>query len=310
MLATDAAAEGLNLHGRCRLIVNYELPWNPARLEQRIGRIDRIGQRRTVHALTLAARDTAEDLVIANLVRRLSRVIASLGGEDRLAGFLNEARTARSVIGGAPLEEVPAESDCVDLHVVKQPAVGAPALAAAESLRAPARREPRDILVTSIRTSASLPAGCVVIVRCVARTTEGQAVAERSVALHVPGNHTRPRNAAAVRALAEAGLKACATTDIPSLASEIGSWFEDGCRVHAEAVDRMVVREMEMHDRPSSHVEVQPGLFDRRALAAAGAMHASESAIRAVHERRLAALGRTRVLALDCAPTAVLVSWR
>src|SRR5262249_5327327 len=53
LLATDAAGEGLNLHQTCRLVVNLELPWNPMRLEQRIGRVDRIGQRRTVHAIHL-----------------------------------------------------------------------------------------------------------------------------------------------------------------------------------------------------------------------------------------------------------------
>ena len=105
LLATDAAADGLNLHHRCRLVVNYELPWNPARLEQRIGRVDRIGQRRTVHALTLTARDTAEDLVIANLARRLSRVVAALGADDRLGAFLDDARTAGIVIGGDTIED-------------------------------------------------------------------------------------------------------------------------------------------------------------------------------------------------------------
>ena len=48
LLATDAASEGLNLHSKCRVVINLELPWNPMRLEQRIGRIDRIGQSRTV----------------------------------------------------------------------------------------------------------------------------------------------------------------------------------------------------------------------------------------------------------------------
>jgi superfamily II DNA/RNA helicase len=55
LLATDAAAEGLNLQQRCRLVINLELPWNPMRLEQRIGRVDRIGQQRTVHAINLLA---------------------------------------------------------------------------------------------------------------------------------------------------------------------------------------------------------------------------------------------------------------
>ncbi len=46
LLATDAAGQGLNLHVACRVVVNLELPWSPTRLEQRIGRVDRIGQTR------------------------------------------------------------------------------------------------------------------------------------------------------------------------------------------------------------------------------------------------------------------------
>src|SRR5262249_7128643 len=60
LLATDAAAEGLNLHHHCRSVVNLELPWSPSRLEQRIGRVDRIGQSRTVHAFHLVAVATGE----------------------------------------------------------------------------------------------------------------------------------------------------------------------------------------------------------------------------------------------------------
>src|SRR4029453_15599911 len=60
LLATDAAGEGLNLKGGCRLVGNLELPWNPMRLEQRIGRVDRIGQTRTVHAIHLVAEATGE----------------------------------------------------------------------------------------------------------------------------------------------------------------------------------------------------------------------------------------------------------
>ena len=77
LVTTDAAGEGLNLQQRCRLLINLELPWNPLRLEQRIGRIDRLGQRRTVHALHLFHRDSFEDLVLANLERRRGRVAAA-----------------------------------------------------------------------------------------------------------------------------------------------------------------------------------------------------------------------------------------
>jgi superfamily II DNA/RNA helicase len=70
LAATDAAGEGLNLHQRCRLVVNLELPWNPQRLEQRIGRVDRLGQTRRVHAIHLVHRDSFEARVIARLAQR------------------------------------------------------------------------------------------------------------------------------------------------------------------------------------------------------------------------------------------------
>ena len=139
LLATDAAAEGLNLQRRCRIVVNYELPWNPARLEQRIGRVDRIGQARAVHAITLVARDTAEDLVIANLARRLARVVATLGDRDRLGAFLTDARMARLVIAGASEEagDAPEHTESAPDRpavVAREPAVGDEARAAAERL--------------------------------------------------------------------------------------------------------------------------------------------------------------------------------
>jgi SNF2 family DNA or RNA helicase len=74
LLATDAGSEGLNLHSRCRLVVNLELPWNPIRLEQRIGRVDRLGQTRTVHAIHFYAAQTPESRVLAGLVRRVERI--------------------------------------------------------------------------------------------------------------------------------------------------------------------------------------------------------------------------------------------
>jgi superfamily II DNA or RNA helicase len=70
LLATDAASEGLNLHHRCRLVVSLEMPWTPLRLEQRIGRVDRLGQQRRVHAIGLVGRGTAEEAVVAALMAR------------------------------------------------------------------------------------------------------------------------------------------------------------------------------------------------------------------------------------------------
>ena len=86
LVATDAAGEGLNLHARCRFVVNIEIPWTPLRLEQRIGRVDRIGQSRRVHALHLAHRGSYEGTVIARLERRRARVAAATGGGEPATG--------------------------------------------------------------------------------------------------------------------------------------------------------------------------------------------------------------------------------
>jgi superfamily II DNA or RNA helicase len=104
LLATDAAAEGLNLHRRCRLVVNLELPWNPMRLEQRIGRVDRIGQRRTVHAFHLIARGTGEARILARLRARVAAAKAELGAPDPL-GDDEEQTVARLVVAGEPHDD-------------------------------------------------------------------------------------------------------------------------------------------------------------------------------------------------------------
>jgi len=97
LVATDAAAEGLNLHQRCRLVINLELPWNPMRLEQRIGRVDRIGQRRTVHALHLVAHETGEWRLVERLRRRLAAAASDIGVSNPLDG--DDLAVARAVLG-------------------------------------------------------------------------------------------------------------------------------------------------------------------------------------------------------------------
>ena len=99
LLATDAAAEGLNLHHGCRLVINLELPWNPMRLEQRIGRVDRIGQRRTVHAFHLIARGTGETRLLAHLRARVAVAQADIGAPNPLGD--DDRATAQLVISGA-----------------------------------------------------------------------------------------------------------------------------------------------------------------------------------------------------------------
>ncbi len=99
LLATDTAGEGLNLHRRCRLVVNLELPWNPLRLEQRLGRVDRLGQRRRVHAVHLLHRGTVEDRVWRHLERRRLRASDALA--DHCA--LTATDVARAVFDAVAL---------------------------------------------------------------------------------------------------------------------------------------------------------------------------------------------------------------
>ncbi|HXT70338.1 MAG TPA: helicase-related protein [Vicinamibacterales bacterium] len=72
LIATDVAGQGLNLQSRGRWVISLELPWNPARLEQRLGRVDRIGQRRIPHLTMLVARHTAESGLLGHLTRRVN----------------------------------------------------------------------------------------------------------------------------------------------------------------------------------------------------------------------------------------------
>ena len=80
LVATDAAGEGLNLQ-RAHLMVNYDLPWNPNRLEQRFGRIHRIGQARTCWLWNLVASETREGAVFQRLFAKLEQERNALGGK-------------------------------------------------------------------------------------------------------------------------------------------------------------------------------------------------------------------------------------
>ena len=79
LLATDAAGEGLNLQ-RAHLMVNYDLPWNPNRIEQRFGRIHRIGQREVCHLWNMVARDTREGDVFTRLLAKIDQMSIAYNG--------------------------------------------------------------------------------------------------------------------------------------------------------------------------------------------------------------------------------------
>ena len=296
LFATDAAADGLNLQGRCRLVVNYELPWNPARLEQRIGRVDRIGQQRPVHALTLLARDTAEQLVLARLIRRLHRVAATLGERDRLTAFLGEARIAGLIIGGisadtsddpgspATLERAPTDEDLTSAEARRLSGLSRlPTVTAGVT----------DIPVSTIRARQGLAEGFVFVVQWTATTRDGQPIDGDVRLIHIEERVlAAARTAADARRLAigaierhrDIVLQACNGWSVSCLDRAV-SW-------HDAATARLLDRERFLQSLTRPETLFQPGLFDRRAVHDADEDHQARLALEREHDRRIDSLQR------------------
>jgi superfamily II DNA or RNA helicase len=94
LVATDAAGEGINLQ-RAHLMVNYDLPWNPTRLEQRFGRIHRIGQTEVCHLWNLVAEETREGNVYSRLLQKIEEQRKVLG--DTVFDVLGELFRGKSL---------------------------------------------------------------------------------------------------------------------------------------------------------------------------------------------------------------------
>ena len=122
LVATDAAGEGINLQF-CRVMINWDLPWNPNRLEQRMGRIHRYGQQFEVQIFNLVAKNTREGQVLVRLMEKLGRMREALGndqvfdviqevldvGHVRLDTLMREA-----ILGRRSLDEVLSDLDVLD----------------------------------------------------------------------------------------------------------------------------------------------------------------------------------------------------
>ncbi len=147
LLATDAASEGLNLHHKCRVVMHYELPWNPSRLEQRAGRVDRLGQTRRVHELALVAAHTAERLVIAPLLSRCDWTRTTRG---RMLDRLTESRVAAAVMTNSEA----ASAVIGEPEAIRSCAVASPADLGSHAVREATRLEhQRDLAARSCRGS-------------------------------------------------------------------------------------------------------------------------------------------------------------
>lgn len=102
LLATDAASEGLNLQKHCRRVYHFELPWNPNRLEQRNGRVDRHGQKRNPIIGYLFYADSPEDRVLDRLIRRISQMHQDGVSTTDILGVLASTRLEQVLGDMAP----------------------------------------------------------------------------------------------------------------------------------------------------------------------------------------------------------------
>ncbi len=107
LIATDAASEGLNLQATARYLLHFDCPWNPAKLEQRNGRLDRHGQARDVQVFHFASEQDADLKFLAHLVHKVDQMREDLGAVGEL---LDEA-THRRLVQGEDAEEVQQDLD-------------------------------------------------------------------------------------------------------------------------------------------------------------------------------------------------------
>jgi superfamily II DNA or RNA helicase len=288
LLATDAAGEGLNLHSRCRWVINFELPWNPARLEQRAGRVDRYGQRRAPHVLHFVARGTAESIVLGRLEARLRRA--------RQAGWFDdvwpaEPMVAEAILGGGRLPS-PSPARTHD-------ETGVPAGIALLTARACADAALiRHLSPKLTCDSQSARRGPLVLELTPARLARRRNGLDRLVSdnrlLFVYRSEIRDGTGRVV----DSTLVAATERDFDG--THCSSRLRDVQRFRTAALDRLLARWRAIgpsvleEDR-----EVQPALFDRRALDRAQADEAARLSLASDLTSRIDRLDRSRSVTLE-----------
>ena len=282
LLATDAAGEGLNLQQRCRLVINLELPWNPMRLEQRIGRVDRIGQQRTVHVINLLATGTAEPGILARLVQRLDRARSAVGVVEDVLGRSDECvmaacldldggfkrratrpesagtRAAQAAVRRLDLER--AAREVAARLVFQRQLLRASEAGPRRRWQGAAFQRSGGILVTAVRRTR-LPigrgrSGLLAIFRVRSEAHAGLAHNEELVPIFAEGPCPRLSKRRDIRVRAADAL----ATLVPAMAAAIPSRGDEATRGN-DGFDR----DARLAARARTRRAVQQGLFERRA---------------------------------------------
>lgn len=110
MISTEAGGEGINLQKKCNLLINYDLPWNPSRLLQRIGRLYRYGQEQVVFILNISSQNSFDGKLVGILYERIDQVVQDMqaigpefkdGFEEELLGSFIKAEELNSILENA-----------------------------------------------------------------------------------------------------------------------------------------------------------------------------------------------------------------
>jgi hypothetical protein len=123
LVSTEAGGEGLNLHRACHVMVNYDLPWNPMRLVQRIGRLYRYGQKKNVVVFNMHAPQTIDAQIMQLMYTRITQVVSdmapvgeefSAGLEDEILGELAELLEVEDILEEASEQGIDRTNDRID----------------------------------------------------------------------------------------------------------------------------------------------------------------------------------------------------
>jgi superfamily II DNA or RNA helicase len=304
LLATDAAGEGLNLHHLCRIVINLELPWNPMRLEQRIGRVDRIGQRRTVHAFHLVAAGTAEDRLLAELRERIVHAQTEIGTPDPFGEGLQSLPDA-----ALPPDLPDISEEMAHLHLLR-------ALAPPGTRRArPAFNHERPVMMVARRAPTRARLGLRILFLWEAGLEDscGRLVDTRVVATAVTMTKALSSLSALTPPSARSNLEGVVTALrrelIANVETAVAAWRIRATSNRRAFLDVRIVRERAIDALVRSRCQdgVQPGLFDQRAAHAEVAARAAREETTDSIARRIAALESSIAVTAATPPRLCLV---
>ncbi len=134
LISTEAGGEGINLQRKCHIMVNYDLPWNPMRLVQRIGRLYRYGQQKRVVVFNIHSPDTADEQIIDLMYTRIDQVVSDMAGvssefneqmQDDILGEIADLMDVNKILEEATVEGIHRTQERIDEALAKAKAATA-----------------------------------------------------------------------------------------------------------------------------------------------------------------------------------------